>query len=72
MAKLKFFGSQIEPACEYCQNGYPTKDGQMILCEKHGAVAPYFSCRHFCYSPLLRKPRPTPKPPEFDPSDFKL
>lgn len=56
--KHNFFGNKIEPACEYCENGRKTKDGQMVLCEKHGAVAPYYSCKSFVYSPLLRTPKP--------------
>ena len=32
--KSVLFGRHIEPACEYCELGRPTRDGQMILCEK--------------------------------------
>ena len=69
-----YFGRRIEPACEYCELGSPTKDGQMILCRKNGVVAPCFSCRKFTYDPLLR----TPEAPagfsggSFDPDDFAL
>lgn len=70
----KMFGSKIEPACEYCELGKITKDGQMILCEKHGAVAPYFSCKAFVYSPLLRIPKPLLKldKQNYSEDDFKL
>lgn len=71
--KHKHFGSKIEPACEYCENGRKTKDGQMVLCAKHGAVAPYYACKSFCYSPLLRVPKPPVKlKTDFDKNDFSL
>lgn len=70
--KYKLFGSRIEPACEYCDKGKATKDKQMILCPKHGAVYPYYSCRSFTYSPLLRIPKPLLKLKKYSDDDFKL
>ena len=49
--------TKIEPACVYCANGTESADGQMIFCEKRGAVAPYYSCRRFEYDPFA-KPKP--------------
>ena len=42
------FGRHIEPACEYCELGRPTRDGQMILCEKNGAVSPSLFLPEIC------------------------
>lgn len=70
--KKQLFGSQIEPACEYCHKGHKTMDGQMVLCKSKGVVAPYYSCRKFDYDPLKRIPlRPQPLP-EYSQEDFKL
>ena len=71
-SRRKFFGNQIEPACEYCANGTKSKDGESILCERQGVVAPYYSCRKFSYDPLKRVPKRTPKLPEYDAEMFKL
>ncbi len=70
MAKKKLFGNHIEPACEYCENGRMTKDGQMVLCERHGIVAPYFSCRKFIYAPLKRIPKGNKPLPQYKQEDF--
>ena len=72
MFRPKLFGAHIEPACEYCRHGTGIRDNQMILCEKQGVVAPYYSCRKFVYDPLKRVPRSTPKLQQFDESDFTL
>lgn len=70
--KRKFFGSKIEPACEYCEFGKQTKDGQTVLCKHHGAVAPFFSCKKFVYAPLKRKPGKVRVLQKFEKSDFTL
>lgn len=72
MKKSKFFGANIEPACEYCEHGKRTKDYQMVLCKYKGAVAPYFSCRKFLYSPLLRIPKPQKALKKYNKEDFQL
>lgn len=66
------FGATIEPACEYCSHGRIASDPDMILCPKHGVVAPYYKCRRFDYDPLRRVPRRQPKLPSFSPEDFSL
>ncbi|MDF2567562.1 MAG: hypothetical protein K0R90_1018 [Oscillospiraceae bacterium] len=71
MAK-KLFGNHIEPACEYCEHGKKTRDGQMVLCERKGVVAPYFCCRKFLYAPLKRVPKTTPALPKYDKEQFEL
>ena len=68
----RLFGKNIEPACAYCENGKPSRDGSMILCDKKGVVSPYYSCRKFDYAPLKRIPkRPMPLP-EYDSEEFSL
>lgn len=68
----RLFGKNIEPACAYCENGSPSKDGSMILCDKKGIVSPYYSCRKFCYAPLKRVPKPPMPLPKYSAEDFKL
>ena len=70
--KSPLFGRRIEPACEYCELGRPTKDGQMILCGKNGVVAPCFSCRRFVYAPLKRRPSRPRILPQYSEQDFRL
>ena len=70
--KLDLFGGRIDPACQYCEYGRMTKDLQMVVCKKNGAVAPYFSCKNFQYSPLKRIPRRTAPLPRYSKEDFKL
>lgn len=63
MFRTKLFGNHIEPACGYCERGTASKDGNMVLCESKGVVAPFYSCRKFVYAPLKRVPkRPGPSP----------
>lgn len=68
----KLFGNHIEPACEYCEHGQKTKDGQMILCKRNGVVAPYFSCWKFLYAPLKRMPKSVQALPQYTAEDFKI
>ncbi len=72
MARKKLFGNYIDPACEYCERGRKTKDGQMVLCERYGVVAPYFSCRKFEYAPLKRVPKGIRPLPSYQKKDFEL
>ena len=65
-------GQNVQPACEYCELGSPTKDGQMILCRKNGVVAPCFSCRKFTYAPLKRRPSRPQILPEYSKEDFRI
>ena len=63
MFRTKLFGNHIEPACGYCERGTASKDGNMVLCESKGVVAPFYSCRKFVYAPLKRVPkRARPRP----------
>ena len=57
MFRTKLFGNHIEPACGYCERGTASKDGNMVLCESKGVVAPFYSCRKFVYAPLKRVPK---------------
>ncbi len=68
----KLFGRSIEPSCNYCEHGRAMRGQDLILCDKKGVVAPYYSCKKFMYAPLKRVPKPRPKPMDFDPDDFKL
>lgn len=68
----KLFGNRIEPACGYCRYGRDSADGQMILCEKQGVVAPYHHCRKYRYAPLRRVPPRQAVLPSYDSGDFTL
>ena len=70
--KIKLFGERIDPACQYCEYGKMTKDYQMVVCKKNGAVAPYFHCNAFRYAPLKRIPRRGAPLPQYTKDDFKL
>lgn len=56
LGKPKYFDSKMQPKCDYCEYGKRTKDGDKVLCEKNGLVAPDHSCGKFSYSPLKRIP----------------
>ncbi len=71
MFKKSYYGSKISPACAYCLYGTPAADPKMVLCRQKGVVSPYYSCRHFCYDPLMRVPHRQVLP-ELDPKDFSL
>ncbi len=70
--KKPLFGRNIEPACEYCENGSPTIDGQMIKCKYKGIISKHDSCKKFIYAPLKRVPKRRPSLPQYDPDEFKL
>ena len=73
MALKKLFGNHIEPACRHCRLGKDTSDGQKVLCEKAGVVAPSYYCKRYIYAPLKRIPtRQMAQLPQFDHSDFEL
>ncbi len=72
LKKCKLFGTRIEPACEYCRHGNKTSDKTMILCEKKGVVAPFYSCNKYLYDPLKRIPQRQKPLPQYDQSDFSL
>ena len=69
---MKLFGNTIEPACGYCEYGKISADDQMVLCEKYGPVAPFYSCRKYVYAPLKRIPGKNKVLPQYDPNDFSL
>lgn len=71
--KFRFFGKDIEPACEYCALGKLTSDGKNVLCKKKGVTALYYKCRRFRYDPLKRVPKKPPqKVSEYEQKDFEL
>lgn len=70
--KHPYFGRRIEPACDYCEWGWPSKDGKNILCPKCGIVSPGFSCRKYRYAPLKRQPKTLPPLPQYDPDEFRF
>ena len=68
----KLFGSNISPACEYCEYGNKSSDNAMILCSKKGVVSPFYSCNKFTYNPVKRIPKRRPVLPEYTQDDFSL
>ena len=64
------FAGEISPACEYCEYGTKTSDGQMVLCMKNGVVSPFYHCKKFVYSPLLRVPKKNIMIPKYNKKDF--
>lgn len=70
--KYALFGKRISPACQYCEHGRLSADGETVLCIQCGVCPPYGSCRKFSYDPLKRVPKP-PRPLEiYDTQEFSL
>jgi hypothetical protein len=72
MPKKKLFGNTIQPACAHCRFGKLAPDRVMILCRRHGPVAPYYDCVRYRYNPLKRIPKRQPVLPQYSADDFKL
>lgn len=72
MKKSKLFGSDIEPACEYCLNGSSAEDGLTVACRYRGIKSINDKCRRFKYDPLKRVPKRQPDLPTYNEDDFKL
>lgn len=72
MNKLRYFSSEIAPACQYCKYGFITRGGAAVLCEKKGVADPCGACRKYQYAPLKRVPKRANALPKFSPSDFEL
>jgi len=70
--KQKIYGNRIEPACDVCQMGKRSADGQAVLCAKKGIMPLYHSCRKFIYDPLKREPTPNQQLPAYSPEEFSL
>ncbi|MDD6187212.1 MAG: hypothetical protein PUB11_04030 [Oscillospiraceae bacterium] len=70
--KNPYFGTNIPPACEYCEFGEKSSDKAMILCSKKGVVSPYYSCNKYSYMPTKRIPKRRPSLREYSSDDFKL
>ena len=69
--KLKFFGRDIPPSCDYCEYSYFTKDTQ-LGCVKKKALPTARRCVRFIYAPQKRSPRKKLVLPKFTAEDFKL
>ncbi len=70
--KFNLFGNNIEPACQYCENGKSSKDLKTVICKKRGSVEPSFSCRSYIYAPLKRIPKKPVALPSYTNQDFEL
>lgn len=69
---MALFGKKIEPSCAYCEWGAPEEEEDLVFCRKMGVVSITYSCRHFQYAPLRRKPKPMPPLPKYSPEDFEI
>lgn len=66
------YDKEIDRICAFCQLGEELSE-DTILCRRCGPVTPEFSCRKFCYDPLLRKPALSEMPKQaLSPKDFEL
>ncbi len=70
--ETKLFGNDIQPQCEYCNNGSTASDGEMVLCSKKGVVTKDFSCKKFEYNPFKRIPKRRRSLGSFTAEEFKL
>ena len=57
--KYQLFSPEIEPCCAFCEHGRTAPDGKTVLCIKKGVVLP-------------REPKPRPRLPQYDQSDFEI
>ncbi len=67
-----YFGKDISPACQYCENGKTTNDGRMVLCSRIGIVYKEYACKRFVYAPLKREPKRRNPLGGMSEADFKL
>ena len=58
MANERLFGTDVKPACKYCEFAFQKFDGDKILCDKKGVVLATYKCRSFVYDPIKRVPPP--------------
>ncbi len=72
MFKKPIAGKTIPAACEYCAHGRRARNPQIILCNKNGAVSPFYHCKKYEYDPLRRIPKRMAKLPSFSAEDFSL
>ncbi len=73
MKNQDYIHEEYPKACCYCEKGSFSFDGEAILCEKKGVVAPDDCCKKFVYDPLKRVPREKHSPLSgFSAEDFSL
>lgn len=70
--KIRLFGSQIEPACQYCEYSFRHGAHKAFSCRIRGAVTPFSHCRKFKYAPLKRIPRHSAPLPQYSKEEFEL
>lgn len=70
--KVKIYGQNIQPACEYCEIGRLSPNKENVLCPLKGVVLTTFSCRKFKYDPLKRKPKAKLILQDYSEEDFSL
>ena len=70
--KYQLFSPEIEPCCAFCEHGRTAPDGKTVLCIKKGGVLPGDRGRKYRYDPLRREPKPRPRLPQYDQSDFEI
>jgi len=70
--KYRFFGRDIEPACEICEYRKKPLSGIVIYCKYNGVVDEYFSCKKFKYDPLKRVPKVLPELKKHKKEDFLI
>lgn len=70
-AKLRFFGKEIVPSCDYCHHS--VLDGNKEThCAKNKAMTEHGKCKHFSYAPQKRKPKSPLFLPKYSEDEFKL
>lgn len=51
------FNKNIDPSCEYCENGNFVESENLVYCVKKGNIEPPEICKKFKYAPLKRVPK---------------
>lgn len=72
MANERLFGTEVKPACKYCEFATQRFDTDKILCDKKGVVLAANKCRKFVYDPLKRVPPPPRVIEKIDAEAFKI
>ncbi len=70
-SKLRFFGKEIAPSCNYCENAI-TDAITEPRCIKNKHITEQGKCSRFVYAPQKREPKSPLFLPKFTADDFKL
>lgn len=71
MAKQQF-NKTIPHYCMYCQHGTTLGFTDEIICNKHGVMNKFDTCRKYTYDPIKRIPSKDSRETSFSEKDFSI